>query len=283
MAGLSDLSFDPGINFSKLVSQCFKCSVSPLTRSSKTSFSLIVTFGRSALRLNEDSVALILQASLGGSAANFDVQHLSGWMFRFLVSCKEVGFMVYKLRSVICKCYVAYFFLWGNGGANWRREHALWCLEQEAEWTLVGSKSKSKKSYADAVRSPAGLDHRKHKIPARKSPFVRLEYPMDYHLNYLSPSFPAHPNPKLAVPPVDPRWQRVLRWLPRIQNSNGSESGAKHQAKSVPRQPKPIPAPSGPSDSSKAVNVGLTDPVLQYCANCLGPGHLRKECTNMVR
>jgi hypothetical protein len=64
MAGLSDLSFDPGVSFSKLVSQRFNCAVSPPAKFSKSSSSLVVSFGRSALRLIEESVALILQPQL---------------------------------------------------------------------------------------------------------------------------------------------------------------------------------------------------------------------------
>jgi hypothetical protein len=135
--------------------------------------------------------------------------------------------MVYKLRHVICKFYAAYFFIWGNGGANWRREHALWCMEQDAEWTLVGSKSKSKKSFADVVRSPVDSQNLSFKPPVRKSAFVRLQYPLDYHLNYLSSPSPAHnhasnfsrPFPNHALIPGKPRQMRVLRWVPRFQNS----------------------------------------------------------------
>lgn len=64
------------------------------------------------MRLNEDSVGLLLQSCLGGLATDFHVSHLSRWMFRFSVSCKSVGLMVCKSKSFICKIFVAYFFLW---------------------------------------------------------------------------------------------------------------------------------------------------------------------------
>lgn len=114
-------------------------------------FLLVASFGRLAIRLNADLVGLILQASIGGVATDFIVIHLSGWMFQFSVSCKEVGFMIYKLKSFSCKQFAIHFFLWGNGGPDWRSDHAIWCTEREAEWTLVGAKHK--KSYADDVRS----------------------------------------------------------------------------------------------------------------------------------
>lgn len=78
MAGLSDLNFDPGIKFASLILQRFGCALSPNKALSSPAFHLVVSFGRCALRLNEDSVGLILQACLGGIAKDFNVFHLSG-------------------------------------------------------------------------------------------------------------------------------------------------------------------------------------------------------------
>jgi len=83
MAGLSDLSFTHGANFEALVSQRFGCLVSPPSSQNAKSFHLVASFGRSTVRLNSDSVSLILQACLGGNAKDFRVIHLSGWMFKF--------------------------------------------------------------------------------------------------------------------------------------------------------------------------------------------------------
>lgn len=85
MAGLSDLCFDPGVRFAALVSDRFGCPVSPSDPRSPLIFRLVVSFGRSAVRLNVDSVSLILQACLGGIAKEFNVSHLSAWMFSFCV------------------------------------------------------------------------------------------------------------------------------------------------------------------------------------------------------
>lgn len=106
MAGLSDLCFDSGKDFESLVSQRFGCSVSSPPDS--RSFILIASFGRSTVRLNEDSISLVLKATLGGVAKDFCVTHLSGWMFSFLVSCKDVGFMIYRLKQFICKQYAIF-------------------------------------------------------------------------------------------------------------------------------------------------------------------------------
>lgn len=49
VAGLSDLSFEPGIKFAATVSDRFRCSVSPSKPTSNLVFHLVVSFGRSAL------------------------------------------------------------------------------------------------------------------------------------------------------------------------------------------------------------------------------------------
>lgn len=118
MGGLSDLSFDLGIKFSALASQHFGRSVSPSEAPSPSIFHLVASFGRSAIHLNEDSVSLMLQSCLGGSAKAYIVFHLSGWTFGFSVSCKDIGFMVYKLKSFSCKSFSIFFHLWGDGGPN---------------------------------------------------------------------------------------------------------------------------------------------------------------------
>jgi hypothetical protein len=70
-----------------------------------------------------------------------------------MLPCKNVGFMIHKLKSFSCKTYAIFFFLWSSGGPNWRREVALWCDEQEAEWTYVGAKSNKKKLCRDRQNS----------------------------------------------------------------------------------------------------------------------------------
>jgi hypothetical protein len=111
MAGLSDLYFESGIKFAALVSDRFGCSVSPSSPLSHLNFHLVASFGRSHVRLNEDSVSLMLQACPGEIAKDYNVFHLSEWMFSFSVSCKNVGFMIYKLKSFSCKSFAIFFHL----------------------------------------------------------------------------------------------------------------------------------------------------------------------------
>lgn len=125
--------------------------------------------------------------------------------------------MIYKLKNYACKSFSAFFHLWGGGGLDWHRDYALWLIEQESEWTTVGSKFK--KSFADVVRlmPPA----------AKKTPFLRFQYPVGYQRNFVGSDFsflkrhkvfskpPLHLSStkfnKSGKPPIQK--VRVLRWI----------------------------------------------------------------------
>lgn len=109
-------------------------------------FLLVVSFGRCKYRLNEAFVALILQATIGGSAPLFRVQLLNDRVFRFMVCSQAVGFHIYKLSSFECSNYKLFFNLWHGGGPNFIQEYKLWQLEEQASWTTVGAKAPSSSS-----------------------------------------------------------------------------------------------------------------------------------------
>ncbi|CAO1940316.1 unnamed protein product [Urochloa humidicola] len=94
MAGLSNLDFDPGLEFQRQVHQRFASPVSFSPTQSSSEFWLVCSFGRSTIR----SVGLILQYVLGGIDKDFNVAHLSGWMFRFSVFSKNVGLMAQQVH-----------------------------------------------------------------------------------------------------------------------------------------------------------------------------------------
>lgn len=105
--------------------------------------------------------------------------------------------MSYNIKSLISKNFVVFFFLWG-GGPNWCKDHALWCLEQEAEWTTVGFKSK--KSFVDVVCSPP---------PSKKNSVVLgLNFPLDYHKIFVEDLLGSSSNFKS---PTREQPKRVLR------------------------------------------------------------------------
>jgi hypothetical protein len=64
-------------------------------------FFLLATFRRYLFQLNEESVALALESCLRGYSRDFCVAFQSHNHFRFLVSCKAVGFEIFKLRRFI--------------------------------------------------------------------------------------------------------------------------------------------------------------------------------------
>ena len=254
----------------------FNCSVSPSSHSPPSNFHLLLSFGRPAIRLNEDSVALILQACLGGVAKDFSVYYLSGWMFKFTVSCKKVGLMVYKLNNFSCKSYSLFFALWREGGPNWRKEYDLFCKEQDDEWSLVGAKGKirrglaasDRRSYADIVRSS----------PRQVlSVFKRLSFPLDYNRNFESQIF-SGPNP---ISPSIPNQARVRRWAIKepLESRERSQSVKTVITAKVPSLARSF-SKAPPLPISGLDRLGGRE---GQCRRCLGPGHTRKECTSMVR
>lgn len=141
MGGLSDLDFGPGLELQYVICTRFSSSVSFSPSSSKSEFFLVASFGCSSIRLDANSVGLILQSCLGGIDVDYHVFHLSNWMYRFLVASKDVGLLIYRLKSYACKCFEIFFSLWGSSGPNWRKNYDDWIKEQEEEWTVFKSKS----------------------------------------------------------------------------------------------------------------------------------------------
>jgi hypothetical protein len=74
-------------------------------------------------------VALLLQAAIGGLSADFNVSQLSDQVFRFSVSCREVGFFIYQLQHFKCDNFEVFFNLWNNGGAHWEKEYHQYQME----------------------------------------------------------------------------------------------------------------------------------------------------------
>lgn len=155
---LSGLNFRPGIGVQDVIKSKFGCFVSPIDQ--RCAFFLVASFGRCKFKLCPATVGLLLQATLGGLAEDFDVVHLSVRVFRFSVSSRLVGFHVLKLRSFECSSFKIFFHLWSNGGPQWVREWKMFCAEEESSWTTVRNSSadhntnfiRPSTSFADAVR-----------------------------------------------------------------------------------------------------------------------------------
>lgn len=108
------------------------------------------------MRSNEESTSQIIQACIGGVAADF----------RFTVFSKNVGIMIHRLGKVCNPLFDLHFTLWRNGGPNYMKEKRIWDAKQDAEWHLV---TRAKRSYSDVAQS--GSSH---------SAFQRLVFPEDY-------------------------------------------------------------------------------------------------------
>nr|BAD30933.1 hypothetical protein [Oryza sativa Japonica Group] len=105
-----------------------------LSAGGSSPFILVVDFVRFNFRLTVKSVAIALQACLGGSPHGFSVLSLKANCFSFQVCNKNVGLYVNSFRDFTCKDFHVRFFLWGNGGPNWRREFDLWEKEENDLW-----------------------------------------------------------------------------------------------------------------------------------------------------
>jgi hypothetical protein len=87
-------------------------------------------------KLDDHSVGFLLQATLGGVAADFMPQQLSDGVFKFSVASRDVEFHIYNLQMFACDQYKI-FHLYGNGGAHWISEFKKYIREEEDEWKPV--------------------------------------------------------------------------------------------------------------------------------------------------
>uniref|UniRef100_K3ZDY8 Uncharacterized protein n=1 Tax=Setaria italica TaxID=4555 RepID=K3ZDY8_SETIT len=150
MSSLSDLDFQPGRAFHEAAISRFGPGTLITCCHPSDDFFLIASFSCSALRINADSTALVLQSLLGGSILYFQVVHQDAWCFHFSVASKHVGLMIHRMAKFVCKEFAIFFTLWRNGGPDYMREELLWNQMQEAGWNHVHRK---KKSYAEVARS----------------------------------------------------------------------------------------------------------------------------------
>src|ERR1043165_7842430 len=170
-----DLDFSPGEKFSTEVFERWGVSVHPTD--DKDLFALVVSFGRHAFRLDDDSVAHALESALGGSAIDFMVQGIHDNVFTFVVSCKQVGLFIINHRSYSCDLFKCYFHLWSNGGLNWKREFKLWQLECDAEWIIVSPCKKRASLAMLAMHKPPVKSSLKRspKISQKKASFATFQ------------------------------------------------------------------------------------------------------------
>jgi hypothetical protein len=106
------LSFSPGLKIQEDVWNYLGLPICYSEFSSR-SFALVVAFGHCKYHLTEDSVSLLLEATIGGEASRFHVIQLSPRVFKFLVNSKPVGIYIRRLFSFECKSFKLFFHFWG--------------------------------------------------------------------------------------------------------------------------------------------------------------------------
>jgi hypothetical protein len=124
------LDFRPGLAFADSLWDALEASVCPARPCLRSSLWLVVSFGRCIFKLNSVSVGHLLQAALGGLAADFEVLQLADRVFRFSVSSMAVGFHIYNLGSIERKEFRVFFNLWNRGGPNWKHEFRLFWMRK---------------------------------------------------------------------------------------------------------------------------------------------------------
>lgn len=192
-------------------------------------------------------MGLILQSCLGGLARDFKVEHLSGMMFRFSVASKDVGFLVYHLRSQVCKSFDIFFHLWGNGGPNWIKDYKFRLQQQNDQWNYVHKKSR-KPSYVDVLR--AGMDP--SPPTSNRSVSKRLSFPSNsYQQNYAKRS----------------------AYVSRKSREQGSSYSSASPERYFRGQ--------NPNLNSRLSSNGSVSQM--RCFRCRSPNHHVASCQNMVR
>ncbi|CAN6177127.1 unnamed protein product [Urochloa humidicola] len=146
------LDQSPGEGFAAKVRSLTGSLVASSHPSETDNFWLIAAFSRSTIRLSTKSVGGILQAVLGVKADLFCVVELEEHVFKFGVSSKVVGLLVYNLRSFACSAFKVFFHLWNERGVSSARISVLTDRGPRFEWTEVQAKGK-KKSYAQALNT----------------------------------------------------------------------------------------------------------------------------------
>ena len=270
-SALPGLSFEPGIFFSKEVASSVNL---PVCRASSdpSSFAMLASFGRCKFRLDVCSVAILLQATIGGAAPLFRVTKIAERSYKFFVTSKQVGFRIVNRRpSFSCDLYSVFFHLWNDGGPNWKRELSLFLAEEARSW----SKPIAPKRRILAGR-PSGPSFR----PQRHSAVVRK-----------GASFADATRPKPAPPSLDLNLPPAHESAPPLTEANA-----------IPLPPKRAvfrrlqPPIDGNSQSSPRGNQGFGKPTaasvgdflgdrpsLPFCYRCLSLGHGRAQCMQPIR
>ncbi|TVU06696.1 hypothetical protein EJB05_49921, partial [Eragrostis curvula] len=309
---LPGLDFRPGTGVQSAILERFGSPVNFKPASGQSEFILVASIGRCAYRLNEETVGFILQATIGGIAADFRTSQLDDRLFRFSVSSKQVGLHIYNLQSYECKQYKLYFHLWGAGGAHWSKESKDYNQEEAASWQTVTHRKR--RSYADTVRYSANnkvqltganavpISHQERQRPLRhrSSVFSRLTAAAE------APRPSVFQRISQAEDPIEditaPRHGEQNKGKAPIMESGNGQSGVQNSNSNGPsnqrsggpqyrivrdnrahRQPTPtsqMPEGAKRNADQKVTVCGYT---VVICSKCLQSGHASVNCVGRVK
>lgn len=107
---LSDLNFERGLEFEKSIWKDFDVPINNDDNSPNRDFIMVLVVRRSRLRINDETVGLILQSCFGGSAIRFKASRLMNLSFKFCVSCRSVGFSLMRGGNIATDLFNIEFF-----------------------------------------------------------------------------------------------------------------------------------------------------------------------------
>ncbi|CAN6238721.1 unnamed protein product [Urochloa humidicola] len=185
----SDPDFNPGLNFASKVWNLLGVPISSSSPDIGPSFWLLASIPRSRVKLTEENVGFLLQSVIGGIAKDFAVVEVENWIFKFSVSCKEVGLMIYKLGFFNCESFKIVFNLWNERGIQFAKEVLSKAQGTHFDWNRVSYRKGSSSlkdpfathNFRGTVRKPLfGANQvplgqlNPRSVPSRISAFKRL-------------------------------------------------------------------------------------------------------------
>nr|TKW34816.1 hypothetical protein SEVIR_2G330700v2 [Setaria viridis] len=141
-------------------------------------------------------MGFLLQSVLGGSAPLFAAEEIDDWVFKFSVSSKEVGLLVYKLDFFFqCADFKVIFNLWNDQDFQFAKKVIAEAYGTHFPWNHVEYKRSRKSSLDQASHPGYNPLMGANSIPVRQSGMSNRQSP--YHQVYQKLAF-SHLGPCFA-------------------------------------------------------------------------------------
>lgn len=109
-------------------------------------FWLLASFSRSKFKMSSSVVAKILASAIGGNDSLLCVPDISDWIFKFKVSSRDVGLLIYDLKVHSCLDFKLAFHLCNERGFLLARKFLTQDHSPEHPWSRV-DRVNGKRSY----------------------------------------------------------------------------------------------------------------------------------------